>query len=69
MRGRSTAKHGVPTRPKRPEVEITQARNLDIDGVSVGQRSSDLDTRHDDKDDCRLDRRGLALLRFPPAIR
>jgi hypothetical protein len=35
VRGRSPSEYGVPTGPKRIDVEITQARNLDVDCLSV----------------------------------
>jgi hypothetical protein len=41
MRGRSPAEYGMPTAVQRCDVEITQARNLDIKGLSVRQRRTD----------------------------
>jgi hypothetical protein len=46
MRGRSPAEYGMPTAAQRCDVEITQARNLDIKGLSVRQRRTDPDPWH-----------------------
>jgi len=46
MRRRSPAEHGMPTAAQRCDVEITQARNLDIKGLSVRQCRTDLHPWH-----------------------
>ena len=61
VRGRSPPEYGVPTGPKLTDVEITQARNLDVECLSVRQGRTDLDARHDAQDDRRLDWRAPDL--------
>src|SRR5262245_46800888 len=46
VRGRSPTTYGLPTGPKLTDIEITQARDLDVEGLSVGQFATDLDARH-----------------------
>jgi len=60
VRGRSPPEYGVPTALKVADVEITQTRDLDINGLAVWQSRTDSRGRHDDQDDWRLDE--LALL-------
>ena len=47
VRRRSPSEYGVPTSPKLTDVEITQARDLDVERLPVRQRRTDLDARHD----------------------
>ena len=42
VRGRSPAESGMPTAAKLTNVEITQARNLDVEFLAVRQRRTDL---------------------------
>jgi hypothetical protein len=46
VRGRSPSEYGVPTRPKRTDVEVTQARNLDVECLLVWLSLTDLYARH-----------------------
>jgi hypothetical protein len=46
VRGRWLPEHGVPASPKCTDIEIAQARNLDVDRLSVRYRRTDLDARH-----------------------
>src|SRR6516164_2466744 len=59
MRGWSPPKHGMPTAAQRCDVEIAQPRNLDIKGVSVGQRRTNPDPPHRNQASWRV---------LPPAI-
>ena len=68
VRGGPPPKHRVPTSPKRTDIEITQARNLDIDRLPARLSRTDLDARHDAQDGRRLDWRGTDLPPSPPAI-
>ena len=68
VRGRSPPEHGVPTSSKLTDVEIAQARNLDVECLPVRQCRTDLDARHGAQDDRRLDWRGAGLPLSPPAI-
>ena len=66
---RPPPEYHVPTALKLPDVEIAQARNLDVDGLAVRQGRTDADARHGAQDDCRVDfrdRKGLVL--STPAI-
>ena len=47
MRGRSPPEYGMPTIPKRYDIEITQSRNLDVECLPVRLRRTDPDARHD----------------------
>jgi hypothetical protein len=44
--GRWPAECGMPTAAKLTNVEITQARHLDVDFLAVRQRRTDLHPRH-----------------------
>src|SRR5665811_987993 len=55
VRRRSSPEYGVPTVPKFTDVEVTQARNLDVECLSVRWRATDLYARHGDQGDRRLD--------------
>jgi hypothetical protein len=44
--GRSPAEYGMPAAAQSRDVDITQARNLDIKSLSVRQRRTDPDPRH-----------------------
>ena len=46
VRGRWPPEHSVAASSKRTGIEITQARNLDVDCLSVRYRWTDLDARH-----------------------
>ena len=46
VRGRLPPKHVLPTDPETIDVEIAQARDLDIPRPGIRQRRSDLDARH-----------------------
>ena len=52
----------------RSDVEITQARDLDVDCLPVRLSRTDLDARHDAQDARRLDWRRPDLPPSPPAI-
>jgi hypothetical protein len=47
VRGWPPPKDAVPTSPKPADVEIAQARNLDIQHAPVRRCRTDLDARHD----------------------
>ena len=68
VRGWPPPKDAVPTSPKRADVEIAQARNLDIELAPVRQCRTDLDARHDVQGDG-LDGRAPVLPLLAPAIR
>jgi hypothetical protein len=51
----------VPTSPKRADIEITQARNLDVECLPVRDRRTDPYARHGDQDGRRLDWRAANL--------
>ena len=68
VRGWPPPKNAVPTSPKRADVEIAQARNLDIEYAPVRQCRTDLDARHDVQGDG-LDGRAPVLPLLAPAIR
>ena len=65
---RSAAECSVPTALKLPDVEIAQARNLDVDGLAVRKSRTDADARHDAQDDWRVDFRGRRLVLSASAI-
>src|SRR5262249_2320080 len=46
VRGRSPTEYVLPTAPKRIEIEVTQARYLDVERLSVGQFATVLNARH-----------------------
>jgi hypothetical protein len=46
VRRRSPLEYGVPTVSKFTDVEITQARNLDVERLLILWRRTDLYTRH-----------------------
>jgi hypothetical protein len=55
VRGRSPPKYGVPAASKRPDVEITQTRNLDAECLPVRYCRTDPYARHRPQDERRLD--------------
>jgi hypothetical protein len=55
VRGRSPPQYSVPTSPKRTDIEITHARNLDVECLPVRDRRTDPYARHGDQDGRRLD--------------
>ena len=68
MRGRWPPEYGMPTAAKLTDVEITQARDLDVECLAVRQRRTDLDARHGAQADRRLDWREVVLPLSPLAI-
>ena len=61
VRRRSPPQDREPTSPKRTDVEIAQARNLDVDCLPLRDRRADPDARHCDQDGRRLDWRAADL--------
>ena len=59
--GRWLAECGMPTAAKVTNVEITQARNLDVEFLTVRQRGTDLHLRHGSH----AGRRGVAKVGLP----
>jgi hypothetical protein len=55
VRGRSPPKHVLPTDLETTDVEIAQARDLDIQRPRIRQRRTDLDARHAGQAARRLD--------------
>jgi hypothetical protein len=55
VRGRSAAEHGVPASPKGNNIEIAQARDLDVDRFPVRHSRTDLHARHGTQDERRFD--------------
>jgi hypothetical protein len=68
MRGWSPPKHGVPAASKLHNVEITQARNLDVECLPVRYYRTDPDAWHGTQTDRRLDWREVDLPLSPLAI-
>ena len=68
VRVRSPPECSMPTALKLPDVEIAQARNLDVDGLAVRKSRTDADARHDAQDDWRVDFRGRRLVLPASAI-
>jgi len=58
----------MPAASKLPNVEIAQARNLNVECLAVRQRRSSPDARHGAQDDWRSDLRGPCLPLSMPAI-
>ena len=69
VRGRPPPEHGVPTGLKIADVEIAQARDLDIEWSRIRQRRTDLHTRHVAQAARRLDCWPLALAPSSPSMR
>ena len=65
---RSPPEYGVPTVPKLTDVEVTQARNLDVECLPVRWRATDLYARHSAQGDRCLTRRGPDLPLSPLVI-
>ena len=61
VRGWPPPQDAVPTSPKLADVEIAQARNLDISSLPVRDRRADLDARHGVQD-------VTALVRASPSL-
>jgi hypothetical protein len=55
VRGRSASEYGMPASPKGNNIEIAQARDLDVDCLPVQHGWTDLHARHDAQDERRLD--------------
>jgi hypothetical protein len=68
VRVRPPPEYGMPTVSKSLDVEITQARNLDVECVPVRQCRTDPYARHGAQDDWRLDLRGPSLALSTPGI-
>src|SRR5262249_300402 len=64
-RMRSTPEYVMPTVFKLPDVELAQARNLDVKWLSVRRCRTDLDARHGAQDPARVNFRGRGL---PPTL-
>ena len=68
MSGRWPAECGMPTASKLTNVEITQARDLDVEFLAVRQRRTDLHPRHGSQAGRRWGWREAVLPRSPLAI-
>jgi hypothetical protein len=69
VRGRPPPKHVVQTGVKRSNLEIAQARDLDVECTSIQQRRADLHTRHFGQAGRRFDCRPLGLALSAPSTR
>ena len=69
VRGRPPPKHVVQTGPKRSNVEIAQARDLDVECTSIRQRRADLHMRHFGQAARRFDCPLLGLALSAPSTR
>jgi hypothetical protein len=70
VRGRSPPEHRVPAGPKCTDIEVPQARDLDVDCLAVWPKPTVLGVRHDAQEERRLDWLRLSDLAFaPPVIR
>ena len=69
VRGRPPPEHVVPTGPKVANIEIAQARDLDVECLRIRQRRTDLHTRHVGQAARRFDCRPLGLALSAPSMR
>jgi hypothetical protein len=68
VRGRSPPEHRVPTGPERTDIEVAQARDLDVECLAVWLNPTVLGVRMTVQEERRLDRLRLPDLTFPASV-